>query len=64
LQSLTIPSQDLDYGDPGKAFLPWPRRATDAILQRGPGQVLGEECGDLGGGVRGGEAGCVAHDRF
>ena len=33
LQSLTIPSQDPDYGDLGKAFLPWPRQATDAILQ-------------------------------
>ena len=33
LQSLTIPSQDLDYGDLGKAFLPRPRQATDAILQ-------------------------------
>ena len=33
LQSLTIPSQDPDYGDLGQAFLPWPRQATDAILQ-------------------------------
>jgi hypothetical protein len=33
LQSLTIPSRDPDYGDLGQAFLPWPRQATDAILQ-------------------------------
>jgi hypothetical protein len=33
LQSLTIPSQDPDYGDLGQAFLSWPRQATDAILQ-------------------------------
>ena len=33
LQSLTIPSQHPDYGDLGQAFLPWPRQATDAILQ-------------------------------
>jgi hypothetical protein len=33
LQSLTIPSQDPDYGDLGQAFLPWPRQAQDAILQ-------------------------------
>ncbi len=33
LQSLTIPSQHPDYGDLGQAFLPWPRQATDTILQ-------------------------------
>jgi hypothetical protein len=33
LQSLTIPSQDPDYGDLGHAFLSWPRQAKDAILQ-------------------------------
>ncbi len=33
LQSLTIPSQDPDYGDLGQAFLPWPRPGRDAILQ-------------------------------
>ena len=33
VQSLTIPSQHPDYGDLGQAFLPWPRQATDAILQ-------------------------------
>jgi hypothetical protein len=33
LQSLTIPSQDPDYGDLGRAFLPWPRAARGAILQ-------------------------------
>jgi hypothetical protein len=32
-QSLTIPSQDPDYGDPGQAFPPWPARDKDAILQ-------------------------------
>ena len=32
-QSLTIPSQDPDYGDLGQAFPPWPRQARDAILQ-------------------------------
>jgi hypothetical protein len=32
-QSLTIPSEDLSYGDLGQAFLPWPRPASDAILQ-------------------------------
>ena len=32
LQSLTIPSQDPDYGDLGRAFLPWPRAARGAIL--------------------------------
>ena len=33
LQSLTIPSKNPDYGDLGQAFPPWPRQATDAILQ-------------------------------
>jgi hypothetical protein len=33
LQSLTIPSQDPDYGHLGQAFLPWPRPGRDAILQ-------------------------------
>jgi conjugative relaxase-like TrwC/TraI family protein len=33
LRSLTIPSQDPDYGDLGQAFLPWPRPGRDAILQ-------------------------------
>jgi hypothetical protein len=32
-QSLTIPSEDPSYGDLGQAFLPWPRPASDAILQ-------------------------------
>lgn len=32
-QSLTIPAEDLSYGDLGQAFLPWPRPASDAILQ-------------------------------
>jgi hypothetical protein len=32
-QSLTIPSQDPDYGHLGQAFPPWPGPATDAILQ-------------------------------
>ena len=32
-QSLTIPSEDPDYGDLGQAFPPWPRQARDAILQ-------------------------------
>jgi hypothetical protein len=32
-QSLTIPSQDPDYGDLGRAFLPWPGAARGAILQ-------------------------------
>jgi len=31
--SLTIPSQDPDYGDLGQAFPPWPGRGNDAILQ-------------------------------
>jgi hypothetical protein len=33
LQSLTIPAQDPDRGDLGRAFLPWPRAARGAILQ-------------------------------
>jgi hypothetical protein len=33
LQSLTIPSQDPDYGNLGQAFPPWPGRSRDAILQ-------------------------------
>ena len=33
LQSLTIPSQNPDYGDLGPAFPPWPRQEADAILQ-------------------------------
>ena len=32
-QSLTVPSQDPDYGSLGQAFPPWPRPARDAILQ-------------------------------
>ena len=32
-QSLTVPSEDPDYGDLGQAFPPWPGQATDAILQ-------------------------------
>jgi hypothetical protein len=32
-QSLKIPSEDPSYGDLGQAFLPWPRPASDAILQ-------------------------------
>ena len=32
-QSLTIPSQDPDYGDLGQAFPPWPGPGNDAILQ-------------------------------
>jgi AAA domain len=32
-QSLTIPSQDPDFGDLGQAFTPWPRLDRDAILQ-------------------------------
>jgi hypothetical protein len=32
-QSLTVPSEDPDYGDLGQAFPPWPRPAKDAILQ-------------------------------
>ena len=32
-QSLTVPSEDPDYGDLGQAFLPWPGPARDAILQ-------------------------------
>ena len=31
--SLTIPSQDPDYGDLGQAFPPWPGPANDAILR-------------------------------
>jgi hypothetical protein len=33
LQNLTIPSPDPEYGDFGRAFLPWPRPGRDAILQ-------------------------------
>jgi AAA domain len=33
LQSLTIPSQNPDYGDLGPSFPPWPRQEADAILQ-------------------------------
>ncbi len=33
LQSLTLPSEDPDYGDLGQAFASWPRPAGDAILQ-------------------------------
>ena len=33
LQSLTLPSEDPDYGDLGQAFASWPRSARDAILQ-------------------------------
>ena len=32
-QSLTIPSQDPDYGDLGPAFPSWPGPGRDAILQ-------------------------------
>ena len=32
-QSLTIPSEDPDYGDLGQAFPPWPAPSKDAILQ-------------------------------
>jgi hypothetical protein len=32
-QSLTVPSEDPDYGDLGQAFPPWPGLAKDAILQ-------------------------------
>jgi hypothetical protein len=32
-QSLRIPSEDPDYGDPGQAFPPWPGPGKDAILQ-------------------------------
>jgi hypothetical protein len=32
-QSLTIPSEDPDYGDLGQAFPPWPAPARGAILQ-------------------------------
>jgi hypothetical protein len=32
-QSLTIPSQDPDYGNLGPAFPPWPGPGRDAILQ-------------------------------
>jgi len=32
-QSVTIPSEDPDYGDLGQAFPPWPASARDAILQ-------------------------------
>jgi hypothetical protein len=32
-QSLTIPSQDPDYGGLGQAFRPWPGPGNDAILQ-------------------------------
>ena len=32
-QNLTIPAEDPRYGDLGRAFLPWPGRGKDAILQ-------------------------------
>jgi hypothetical protein len=32
-QSLTVPSEDPDYGDLGQAFPPWPGPRRDAILQ-------------------------------
>ena len=32
-QSMTVPSEDPDYGDLGQAFPPWPGPASDAILQ-------------------------------
>jgi len=32
-QSMTVPSEDPDYGDLGQAFPPWPGPAKDAILQ-------------------------------
>jgi hypothetical protein len=32
-QSLTVPSDDTDYGDLGRAFPPWPGPVRDAILQ-------------------------------
>jgi hypothetical protein len=32
-QSLTVPSEDPDYGRPGQAFPPWPGPARDTIVQ-------------------------------
>jgi hypothetical protein len=32
-QSLTIPSEDPEYGGLGQAFPPWPGPGNDAILQ-------------------------------
>jgi hypothetical protein len=32
-QSMTVPSEDPDYGDLGQAFPPWPGPARDAIVQ-------------------------------
>jgi hypothetical protein len=32
-QSMTVPSEDPDYGNLGQAFPPWPGPARDAILQ-------------------------------
>jgi TrwC relaxase/AAA domain len=32
-QSLTVPSEDPDFGDLGQAFPPWPRPARDAMVQ-------------------------------
>ena len=32
-QSMTIPSEDPDYGDLGQAFPAWNKRGKDAILQ-------------------------------
>ena len=32
-QSMTIPSEDPDYGDLGRAFPTWRGRSKDAILQ-------------------------------
>ena len=32
-QSVTVSSEDPDYGDLGQAFPPWPGPARDAILQ-------------------------------
>ena len=32
-QSLTMPSEDPDYGDLGQAFPAWPGPSKDAILQ-------------------------------
>jgi hypothetical protein len=32
-QSLTVPSEDPDYGDLGQAFPAWPTPDKDAILQ-------------------------------
>jgi hypothetical protein len=38
-QSLTVPSEDPDYGNLGQAFPPWPGPATNAILQSPKPQI-------------------------